>query len=110
MPPRKSFLRDRNETASSEIGIVSFLLKSSGQRSHRTHPNLKVGSIDPIVYEKNERNLSLSFKKSLNLFMAVLGLCCCTGFSLAVASGGYSLVTVRGLLTVLASLVVRHGL
>ena len=42
--------------------------------------------------------------------MAVLGLCCCTGFSLAVASGGYSLVTVRGLLTVLASLVVRHGL
>ena len=28
------------------------------------------------------------------LFLGVLGLCCCMGFSLAVASRGYSLVTV----------------
>ena len=32
----------------------------------------------------------------LNLFLAVLGFCCCTGFSLVVASGGYSLVVVAG--------------
>ena len=31
------------------------------------------------------------------LFLAVLGLCCCIGFSLVAASGGYSLVEVSGL-------------
>ena len=35
------------------------------------------------------------------LFGAVLGLECCTGFSPVVASGGYSLVVVLRLLTVL---------
>ena len=39
-------------------------------------------------------------------FLTVLGLCC-TGFSLAGASKGYSLVAVRGLLIVLASLVAQ---
>ena len=33
------------------------------------------------------------------LFMAVLGLHCCAGFSLVVESRGYSLVAVCGLLT-----------
>ena len=42
--------------------------------------------------------------------MAVQGLCCCEGFSLIVVSGGYSLVVVCGLLIVVASLVVEHGL
>ena len=32
----------------------------------------------------------------INLFLAVLGLCCCTGFSLVVVSGGCSLVVVFG--------------
>ena len=32
------------------------------------------------------------------LFLAVLGLCCCTEFSLVVVIGGYSLAVVRGLL------------
>ena len=32
------------------------------------------------------------------LFWTVLGFCCCVGFSLFVASGGYSLVAVHGLL------------
>ena len=36
--------------------------------------------------------------------LAVLGLCCCTGFSLVAASGGYSLV-VSGLFIAVASLV-----
>ena len=42
--------------------------------------------------------------------MAVPGLHCCAGISLVVESGGYSLVAVRGLLTVEASLVVEHRL
>ena len=46
----------------------------------------------------------------LILFLAVLGLCCCTGFSLVVASGGYSPVAVPGLLIVVASLVAEPGL
>ena len=44
------------------------------------------------------------------LFLAVLGLCCCTGFSLVAASGGYSPVAVPGLLIVVASLVAEPGL
>ena len=44
------------------------------------------------------------------LFMAVLGLRCCVGFSLVVVSGGYSLFVVHGLLIVVASLVAEHGL
>ena len=43
------------------------------------------------------------------LFMTVLGLCCCTGFSLLSASGGSSLVVVCGLLIEVAS-IVEHGL
>ena len=38
------------------------------------------------------------------------GLFCWVGFSLAVASGGYSLVAVYGLLTVVVSLVVEDRL
>ena len=37
------------------------------------------------------------------------GLCCCMGFSLVVASRGYSLVAGHGLLIAVASLV-EHGL
>ena len=44
------------------------------------------------------------------LFLAVLGLHCCVGFSLVVASGGYSLNAVPGLLIVEASLVMERGL
>ena len=43
--------------------------------------------------------------------MAVLSLCCCTGFSQVVnAEAGYSAVAVQRLLIVVASLVVEHGL
>ena len=44
------------------------------------------------------------------LFLAVLGLGCCTGFSPVVVSGGYSLIAVSGLLTAVASLVEEQGL
>ena len=40
----------------------------------------------------------------------MLGLHCCEGLSLAVASGGCSLAAVHGLLVVRASLVVEQGL
>ena len=49
------------------------------------------------------------FKKKCYLFLAVLGLCCYAGFSLVVGSGGYSLVLVLELLTVVASLVGKRG-
>ena len=46
----------------------------------------------------------------LNLFIyGILGLRCFTGFSLVAVSGGYSLVTVSGLLTAVASFVVERG-
>ena len=43
------------------------------------------------------------------LFLAVLGLRCCEGFSVVAASGGYSLLAVHGLLIVVTALVVEHG-
>ena len=45
----------------------------------------------------------------LFLFLAVLGLCCCAGFSLVAVSESYSLVAVCGLLKVVASPVAEHG-
>ena len=44
------------------------------------------------------------------MFLADLGLWCCKGFSLAVGTGGSSLLAVHGFLTVVASLVGEHGL
>ena len=41
------------------------------------------------------------------LFLAVLGLCCCVGFSLVVASGAFSLAVVHRLLIAVASLVAQ---
>ena len=45
--------------------------------------------------------VTVSFKK--NLFLAIVDLHCCAGFSLVVVSGGSSLVVV-------AALVAEHGL
>ena len=53
---------------------------------------------------------NLIFKNNFYLFLAVLGLRYCSGFSLVVAGGGYSLVVVYGLLIALASLVADGGL
>ena len=46
----------------------------------------------------------------IHLFLALLGLRCCVGLSLAADSRIYSLVAVCILLTVLASLVAKHRL
>ena len=42
------------------------------------------------------------------LFLAVLGLHCCTGFSQVVASGGHSSDVLHGLLLAVASLAAEH--
>ena len=55
-------------------------------------------------------NEQLSFNINFYLFLAMLGLHCCVGFSLVVASGGYSLVAGHGLRIAVASLVVAHRL
>ena len=44
------------------------------------------------------------------LFLAVLVLGCCMGFSLVEASRGYFLIAVCSLLIVVASLIAEHGL
>ena len=43
------------------------------------------------------------------LFLAVLGLCYSMGFSLAVGNGDYSLITVCGLLIVVAPPIAEHS-
>ena len=57
---------------------------------------------------------ALYFKKKIvlfiYLFLTVLGLHCCVGFSLVAVSGGCSLVAARGLLTAVASFVAGHRL
>ena len=51
------------------------------------------------------------FACMLGLFIyLLLAVCCCGGSSLVLASGGYSLVLVHGLLIVAASLVAEHGI
>ena len=50
------------------------------------------------------------FLKTLINFLVVLGFRCCTGFSLVVARGVYSLGQCPGLLIVVASLVAEHRL
>ena len=47
---------------------------------------------------------------SYYLFLALMGLCCCVGFSLVVANGGYSVVAMGELLIWVASLVAEHRL
>ena len=44
------------------------------------------------------------------LFLVVLDLCCCTGFSVVVESRGYFLAAVLGRLIVVASLAAEHRL
>ena len=46
----------------------------------------------------------------MHLFLAVLGLHCCVGFSLVAMSRGYSVIAIHRLLTAAASLVAEHRL
>ena len=67
-----------------------------------------------IIFRKGPhfKHVFFSFLKItlfIFLFLAMLGLYCCAGFSLVVESGGYSLVAVQRLLTKVTSLVTEHG-
>ena len=64
----------------------------------------------PYYPHPHNRSLLSFFIYIIYLFLAVLGLCCCTGFSPVVASRVYSLVAAHRLLIVVASLVAEHGL
>ena len=69
---------------------------------------------DKILKEKQKKkNGLLSYfqvKKIFFFILAVLGLCCCSGFSLVVARGGYSPVVVQGLLIATPTFVAENGL
>ena len=60
---------------------------------------------------KAENSVSVFFLSNfISLFLAVMGVCCYTGFSLAEVGGSYSLVAVHRLLIAMASLVAEHTL
>ena len=56
------------------------------------------------------RECALNIIFKIYLFLAVLGLCCCLGFSQVALSGGFSLVVMLRLLIVVAALVTEQGL
>ena len=76
--------------------LITFNLKSFIQVRNITH--------------RYELLLIFLKKSSIYLFLSVLGLQCRAGFSVAVASGGYSLAVTRGFLIALASPVAEQAL
>ena len=72
--------------------------------------------IFPCAYQQNFweiylfKSLASYFEKFIYLLFSVLGLPCCMGFSLVVASRGSSLVAACRRLTAVAFLIVEHGL
>ena len=76
--------------------------------------NARVESWPLLTHLGSGKPPEISLKKKMilfiYLFLAVLGLCCCAGFSLAAASRGYSLVVAQGLLIAVVSPVVEHRL
>ena len=60
---------------------------------------------DSLPAEPQGKPLKNNF---IYLFLDALDLCCCSSLSLVVASRGYSVAAMRGLLIVVASLV-KHG-
>ena len=66
------------------------------QKSHKTGSSL---------FKKKKQKTLFTY-----LFLAALGLPCCTGFFLVVARGGYSLGAEHGFLVEVTSSVMEHGL
>ena len=61
-------------------------------------------------FSPDPESFSFFFLIILFIYLTVLGLLCCTGFSLVAGNRGHSPVVVRGPLTVVASLVAEHRL
>lgn len=68
----------------------------------RSLENLKTGACEVLFLRvwTVKREGHFSFLGLIYLFLAALGLCCCSGISLIAASRGYCLAAVCGLLTV----------
>ena len=64
--------------------------------------------LNPRVINFCLQNYALWKNNFIYLFLAVLSLRCCSGFSLVVEGAGYSLVAVCRLLIMVASVVVKH--
>ena len=90
-----------NEASDARIRSFTFTLDLSGERWE--YLRLLVGFAGDL-------GISLCFLKILfiYLFLAVLGLHRCMGFSLVAASGGHCLVAACRLLFAVASLTVEH--
>jgi len=90
-----------NEASDARIRSFTFTLDLSGERWE--YLRLLVGFAGDL-------GISLCFFKILfiYLFLAVLGLHRCMGFSLVAASGGHCLVAACRLLFAVASLTVEH--
>ena len=71
--------------------------------------NILLKIITLIDFHWKSVSLKFIFKKLFILAVLGLGLCCCIGFSLVMASGGYYPVVVRGLLIAVASLLWSMG-
>ena len=81
--------------------------KESKESQKGTKQVVRTGSASLCFWCGDNHDSSIFF---LLLFLAVLSLHCCAGFSLAGVSGGYSPVAVHGFLTEAASLVMEHSL
>ena len=84
----------------SEGAHSSFLLKPRKGRGLLGKGYFVGFCFSPLEYKARQAEPGIRFRSStfsrkhflfMHLFLAVLGLCCCSGFSLVVAAGGYPL-------------------
>ena len=80
---------------------VSAIRETRAERESMTAPFLQLEGFT----RRGQDGAPLPFFSFLNLFLAMLGLHCCEGFSRVEESGDYSRVAVHGLLIVEASFV-----
>ena len=94
-------------------GVVlnEYILTRTGFNTSLTRSALQADTIITSIYCTLSNKTSCATLYLFHfLFLAVLGLQCCADFSLALADEGYSLVAACGVLIVVASLIVEHGL
>ena len=93
--------RGRLKCSNSELNSEDHGFAMVSSRSPPLTHHIKLSFLDiPLVF----------FFLNFYLFLAVLGLRCCEGFSLVVVKGGSSLVAVHWLLIAVVSLIAQHGL
>ena len=94
-------------------GISRLALLHRSKRTQVWFSLLLLPSIIPSIRVFSNESILLLIEifqsNFLNLLLAMLGLRCCARLAVAVASGGYSLIADRGLLSAVTSLVAEHG-